>query len=168
MKKIFYMLIILSAQVSLYAGSLDYLTNQSAKICMTFHRAAATDASADIVNYNPAGTAFLEKGLYLDLSSQTLFKYYSESGKEAGGEPGSLEQDEPTPVLPNFYAVYSFGSIGPVRHAVYFQAGIVAGVEPLTGKMARLVRLPSMMSLSAVWLRGLQTIRSAYQVFITG
>lgn len=143
MKKMLCMGIILfSAQVSLFAGSLDYLTNQSAKICMTFHRAASTDASADIVNYNPAGTAFLEKGLYLDLSSQTLIKMYSENGSDAGGQPGGFEQDTPTPVLPNFYAVYSFGNIGPikfgnigsVRQAVYFQAGIVAGGGTLEWK----------------------------------
>lgn len=126
--------IFLFANTMLFAGSLDYLTNQSAKICITFHRAASTDSSADIVNYNPAGTPFLEKGLYLDLSSQTLFKYYNESGKDAGGEPGGLEQDTPTPVLPNLYAVYSFGNIGPVRHAVYFQAGIVAGGGTLDWK----------------------------------
>ncbi len=135
MKKILSIGIILfSAHGSLFAGSLDYLTNQSAKICMTFHRAASTDSSADIVNYNPAGTAFLEKGLYLDLSSQTLIKMYSENGTDEEGEPGGLEQDEPTPVLPNFYAVYSFGNMGSVRHAVYFQAGIVAGGGTLDWK----------------------------------
>lgn len=127
-------IIIYLAGSPLFAGSLDYLTNQSAKICMTFHRAASTDPSADIVNYNPAGTAFLDKGLYLDLSSQTLLKMYSESGMNSTGQPGELKQDEPTPVLPNFYAAYNFGSIGQMRHAIYLQAGIVAGGGTLDWK----------------------------------
>jgi len=119
---------------SLFAGSIDYLTNQSADICITFHRTASTDESADIVNYNPAGTAFLPKGLYLDLSSQTLFKPYSEKGEDPSGEPGSFEQDQPTPYLPNFYAVYSLGKIDSMSHAVYLQAGIVAGGGTLDWK----------------------------------
>ena len=39
------------------AGSIDYLTNQSADFIRLLGRNASTDA-VDIVSYNPAGTAF--------------------------------------------------------------------------------------------------------------
>jgi hypothetical protein len=61
----------------LFAGSLDYLSNQSARYAMTFSRNAATDA-ADIVAYNPAGTALLPQGLSIDISNQTLIKPYEQ------------------------------------------------------------------------------------------
>ncbi|PKL38376.1 MAG: hypothetical protein CVV44_10845 [Spirochaetae bacterium HGW-Spirochaetae-1] len=129
MKKLvaFFTFFIVTGGLSLFAGSLDYLTNQSAKVCLTFHRTASTDASADIVNYNPAGTAFLEKGLYLDFSSQMLFKPYRAQASDTDPVTRKYEQNEPTWYLPNFYALYNFGNIGPGRHAVYLQMGIVAG-----------------------------------------
>jgi len=122
------------SQSLLFAGSIDYLTNQSAKIAVTFHRTASTDAAADIANYNPAGTAFLEKGLYLDLSNQMLFKIYNSQSTDASSVTRTYDQNEPTYVLPNFYAVYNFGKIGPGRHAIYLQMGIVAGGGSLKWK----------------------------------
>jgi len=136
MKKssIFIFGLLILAGTSLHAGSLDYLTNQSAKIAITFHRTASTDASADIANYNPAGTAFLDKGLYFDLSSQMLFKLYRQKGTDGSDITRKYEQNVPTYYLPNFYALYNFGNIGPGRHAVYLQMGIVAGGGTLDWK----------------------------------
>lgn len=111
----------------LLAGSIDYLTNQSAKVAVTFHRVASTDASADIANYNPAGTAFLPKGLYLDLSSQMLFKIYNAEATGTNSGKNKYGQEEPTWYLPNFYALYNFGRLGPGRLATWIQAGIPAG-----------------------------------------
>jgi len=118
---------------SVFAGSIDYLSNQSAKYLMTFHRTASTDASADIANYNPAGTAFLAQGFYIDVSNQTLFKNYKTdtSGSTAGlaalGFKDEYSQSEPTILLPNVYAVYNFGQIGAGKLAVYGQLGVSAG-----------------------------------------
>jgi long-chain fatty acid transport protein len=118
---------------NVYAGSVDYLSNQSAKYYMTLSRNASTDASADIVHYNPAGTAFLEKGLYFDVSNQTLFKPYSTDSKTNMAAPvipnrdETLKQNNDTYLLPDAYMVYNFGQVGVGNLAVYGQFGIVAG-----------------------------------------
>ena len=52
------MLGLVLSSTALFAGSIDWLSNQSAEYIMTLNRNAATD-SADSVNYNPAGTVFL-------------------------------------------------------------------------------------------------------------
>jgi long-chain fatty acid transport protein len=115
---------------ALFAGNLDYLGNQSAVYLQSLNRNAATDG-ADIVNYNPAGTAFLPGGLHLDLSNQFLFKMYEHSAKvqflgnsvlDDTFKPGML-----TPFLPNFYLTYNFGTLGLGRLALNLQAGVTAG-----------------------------------------
>jgi len=118
-------LAIVMAGSAVFAGSLDYLSNQSANYIMNVARNAATDA-ADIVAYNPAGTALMGEGFFIDVSSQTLLKYYDETAT-LGTRTEKYKQDKPTPVLPNAYAVYNFGQIGAGKLAAYAQAGIVAG-----------------------------------------
>ena len=74
MKKFLLMLtLIIAAGSTAFAGSLDYLSNQSAKYNMNAASTARTEG-ADIAAYNPAGTAFFAPGLYFDISNQTLFK----------------------------------------------------------------------------------------------
>ncbi|MDR1211385.1 MAG: hypothetical protein LBK40_04040, partial [Spirochaetaceae bacterium] len=124
MKKSLCILLTLFLAAGLFAGSIDYLSNQSINWMMTTSRNAATD-SADIVNFNPAGTVFLPQGLSLDVSNQTLFKFYKNELDSPVDK--TLEQDEPTWFLPNLYAVYNFGRMGPGLLAAYLQAGIVAG-----------------------------------------
>lgn len=135
--KLILILSVLMISSTLFAGSMDYLVNQSAKFIMTFSRNGAADSAADLANYNPAGTAFFKPGLYLDVSSQTLIKPYSQDvnidfGATANtygvtDKDDTYEQNEATPVLPNFYAVYNFGQVGMGNLAISFQAGIVAG-----------------------------------------
>jgi hypothetical protein len=62
----------LASASTAFAGSVDYLCNKSAKYMMTYTRNGSVEASADIVAYNPAGTAMLPKGLYFDISNQSL------------------------------------------------------------------------------------------------
>ncbi|MDR1625994.1 MAG: hypothetical protein LBT33_05580 [Spirochaetia bacterium] len=139
MKKVLFALLILGLLLpgaGLFASSLDYLTNQSARWFMTPTRNAATDA-ADIVNFNPAGTVFLPLGWNFDISNQTLFKWYGNSttllpsatGSTLGLSPDydPLKQDLPTWYLPNIYAAYNFGRKGPGKLALYGQLGITAG-----------------------------------------
>jgi long-chain fatty acid transport protein len=85
---------------SAFAGSIDYLSNQSADYIRTFSRNAAEDY-ADAAFYNPAGTAFMKDGLSLQLNNQTILKYYSDTynGKK-------YETDLPTLSLPSFWGVY--------------------------------------------------------------
>lgn len=115
--------LILSA-ASLSAGSLDYLSNQNADYFLSASQNAST-ADAGIVPYNPAGTALMEKGLYLDVSNQTIFKMYSESEDAVLKE--DYELNAPTWVLPNLSLVYNFGAMGPGKLSVYGQGGVVAG-----------------------------------------
>ena len=63
----------------IYAGSIDYLSNQSAEYIRTFSRNASTDA--DAVYYNPAGTALMGEGLFIDISNQIVLKYYNQTAK---------------------------------------------------------------------------------------
>jgi len=124
---------------NLYAGSVDYLSNQSAKYFMTLSRNASTDASADIVHYNPAGTAFLAPGLYFDISNQSLDKPYSTDSNTTMGPKNatygsgvldknlSFKQSNDTYLLPDAYLAYNFGQVGMGKLAVYGQFGIVAG-----------------------------------------
>jgi len=125
---------------SVFAGSIDYLSNQSAKYLMTFHRTASTDASADIANYNPAGTAFLAPGFYIDISNQTLFKPYEQkydidfSRIPLDDMANKFEQDTPTYLLPNVYMAYNFGEMGPGKLAAYAHVGISAGGGSLEWK----------------------------------
>jgi long-chain fatty acid transport protein len=140
MKKTLWILPVLAlfTQTGLFAGSIDYLTNQSAKWLISPSRNAATEG-ADIANYNPAGTAFLPKGLHLDLSNQTLFKLYKNADTKlqptqagidlglTGSDTNTFKPEILTLALPNLYAVYNFGRLGMGNLALYLQGGITAG-----------------------------------------
>ncbi|HNX59839.1 MAG TPA: hypothetical protein PKK43_12120, partial [Spirochaetota bacterium] len=69
----------------LFAGSIDYLSNQSADYIRTFSRNASTDS--DAVLYNPAGTAFMSNGTHLYFSNQTILKKYEDD--QHSGLPGN-------------------------------------------------------------------------------
>jgi len=124
-------LAVLMVSSSVFAGSIDYLSNQSAKYLMTLAgRTAATDG-ADIVSYNPAGTALMGEGFFIDVSNQTLFKPYSQDVEFDGASydlaKETYEQSTPTILLPNVYLAYNAGTIGIGKLAVFGQAGVVAG-----------------------------------------
>lgn len=107
---------ILFSSTLAFAGSIDYLSNQSAEYLMTFSRNAATD-SADIASYNPAGIVFLpQNGLYLNTSAQYLFKPYNQTYR---GQ--TYRQDEPT-IIPNLFTVYNQD-----KWAAFFAATVTAG-----------------------------------------
>ena len=104
------------------AGSIDYLTNQSADFIRTLGRNAATDA-ADIVSHNPAGTTFLfNDGLYLSLSGQTILKAFSITYRDK-----VYEANNPTPFLPSFHTVFKFNNL-----AIFAAFTVPAGGGDLT------------------------------------
>jgi len=109
---------------SVFAGSIDYLSNQSADYLRTFCRNASTDA--DSVHYNPAATAFMKDGVTLYLSSQTILRTYSSeltySASEPIGKNDVYESTKPSPIVPNFYAIYK-----KENYAVFVGAGLIAG-----------------------------------------
>lgn len=113
---LFLVLGFLSIGTATWAGSIDYLSNQSAEYLMTFSRNAATDA-ADAALYNPAGLVFLPKdGLYLNASVQYIALPYSEDFRGV-----RYEQNEPN-VIPNLYAVYKKDDL-----AAFFAVNVTAG-----------------------------------------
>ena len=128
------------ADVALFGGSLDYISNQSTKWLITTSRNASTDG-ADIVAYNPAGTAYLSRGLHIDLSGQTLLLNYSSKDVLVGSFSGpatplspllsrpaeALSQNNPSLIIPNMYLAYNLGEVGSGKLATYLHAGVVAG-----------------------------------------
>ena len=109
---------------SVFAGSIDYLSNQSADYLRTFCRNASTDA--DSAHYNPAATAFMKDGVTLYLSSQTILRTYSSeltySASEPIGKNDVYESKKPSPIVPNFYGIYKKDN-----YAVFIGAGLIAG-----------------------------------------
>jgi len=109
---------------SAFAGSIDYLSNQSADYLRTFCRNASTDA--DSVHYNPAATAFMKDGVVLYLSSQTILKTYSgeliSPATEPLGKNDVYESKKPSPIVPNFYGIYKKDN-----YAIFVGAGLIAG-----------------------------------------
>lgn len=110
---------------AVFAGSFDYLSNQSAGYFMNMAKTATTDG-ADAAAYNPAGTALMGKGFYFDIGNQFLFKTYSEESK-GPVLADSFDQSKPTLLLPNLHIVYNAGALGPGTLAVFGSAGAVAG-----------------------------------------
>ncbi|HPJ14780.1 MAG TPA: hypothetical protein PLE16_05225, partial [Spirochaetota bacterium] len=109
---------------SAFAGSIDYLSNQSADYLRTFCRNASTDA--DSVHYNPAATAFMKDGVVLYLSSQTILRTYSgeliSPATEPLGKNDVYESKKPSPIVPNFYGIYKKDN-----YAIFVGAGLIAG-----------------------------------------
>jgi len=120
-------LAIMMTSSMVFAASIDYLSNQSAKMMLTLSRTAATDNSADLASFNPAATATFAPGLYIDVSSQYLMKLYEQDYTWPGASKETVKQEEPTNYLPNFYAVYNAGQLGAGKLAGYLQLGIPAG-----------------------------------------
>lgn len=128
MKKLILGLAALMTAGALSAGSIDYLSNQSADYIRTFSRNASLDADAAV--YNPAGTAFLAPGLTFALSNQSVFKLYENDltlPTAAAAVMGtsyniSYKSTVPTLVLPNAQAIWNGGS-----WAGYLTTGVTGG-----------------------------------------
>ena len=101
-------LVILSllASANAFAGSIDYLAQQDAEYFA--HPAMIGKVGVSGAYYNPAGTAFLEDGLYVQLNSQTLFKTYEMDTKENFGGL-SHESDHPSAFVPSIQIVKKEG-----------------------------------------------------------
>lgn len=117
-------LVILSllASANAFAGSIDYLAQQDAEYFA--HPAMIGKVGVSGAYYNPAGTVFLEDGLYVQLNSQTLFKTYEMnthymSEKIPGG---SHESDHPSAFVPSIQIVKKEGD-----RSYFLHAGAAAG-----------------------------------------
>ena len=96
----------------IFAGSIDYLSNQSAAYVRTLCRNAATD-NADIISYNPAGVTKIADGFYLNFNNQSFIKEYSVTGTVPGSTTSKeFKTDIPSLVIPTFYALYRKDNLG--------------------------------------------------------
>jgi long-chain fatty acid transport protein len=120
-KRILFLVLFFAAASSLYAGSIDYLSNQSADYIRMFSRNGATEG-ADIAVYNPAGTAYLKKGLYFQASNQFIFKTHEDTLSGLGSYDKDYKTTEPSLTVPDAVAIYNGDN-----WAAYFTTGIVAG-----------------------------------------
>jgi len=124
MKKLILGAVALMTAGTLMAGSVDYLSNQSADYLRTFSRNASLDADAAV--YNPAGTAFFAPGLTFALSNQSVFKVYENDMDTTNAFLKRYDKEykstEPTYFLPNGQLVFNRGA-----WAAYLTSGVVAG-----------------------------------------
>ncbi|HPR49584.1 MAG TPA: hypothetical protein PK341_16500, partial [Spirochaetota bacterium] len=76
MKRLYFLavalLLVSTAAVHVFAGGVEENTNQSAEWVKSLNRNASLDA--DAAYFNPAGTAMMEKGLYLYVSYQCILQ----------------------------------------------------------------------------------------------
>lgn len=114
-------LVVLSflASANLFAGSIDYLAQQDAEYFA--HPSMIGKIGVSGAYYNPAGTVFLEDGLYIQLNSQTLFKNYEMKTKEDFGGL-SHKSDLPSGFVPSLQMVKKEGD-----RAYFLHAGAAAG-----------------------------------------
>lgn len=111
--------------VGAFANSVDYSTAQSASFIMMATRQASTDA-ADSLDYNPAGIALMNPGLYLSVNNQYYFMNYEQTFKGSGIDE-KYKDDRPIPIFPNVYGVYNMGKVGTGNLAVGLKAGVIGG-----------------------------------------
>jgi long-subunit fatty acid transport protein len=90
----------------LFAGGLVTNTNQSAAWARTLSRNATL--GIDAVYFNPAGLGFLENGLHLSLSNQSIFQTRTITSDYMflSGTPKSYEAELVAPLFPSIYAAY--------------------------------------------------------------
>lgn len=109
---IFVFLIILSC-VNAFSAGIYENTNQSAEFIRTLNRYASTDVDAAF--FNPAGTAFMNDGLYFYLSNQMIFDYQTMKDSSpmltapspyGYGYQSKYEGEVMTWAYPSIYAVY--------------------------------------------------------------
>jgi long-chain fatty acid transport protein len=85
---------------SAWAGVIDNRSNFSATYLRELARTADT-RSPDAAAYNPAGLAFIDQGLHLEIDNQTLVKHNTN-----GNGLFHFQSDVVSPVLPTGFAVY--------------------------------------------------------------
>jgi len=121
MKRITLLFAILVVLTTAATAQMDNLTNMSAKWIRSGVRNAALDGSGDMVNYNPAGLAMLDDGIYLSLSNQTLIRKPQHTFNFGMGAT-TMEQDGIDPFLPMFYGAWKMNDFA-VSTGVYISGG---------------------------------------------
>ncbi|WP_300393201.1 outer membrane protein transport protein, partial [Fusobacterium sp.] len=108
------------ASANAFAGSIDYLAQQDAEYFA--HPSMIGKVGVSGAFYNPAGTVFLEDGLYVQLNSQTLFKNYEMETRLPGTDKLSHKSDHPSAFVPSMQIVKKEGD-----RAYFLHTGAAAG-----------------------------------------
>lgn len=103
------------------SAQMDNLSNMSAKWIRSNVRNASLDGGADMVNYNPAGLAMLDDGLYISVSNQMLFRHPQHTFNFGAGSV-MREQDGMDPFLPMLYGAYKMDKMA-FSTGVYISGG---------------------------------------------
>ncbi|WP_027128023.1 OmpP1/FadL family transporter [Fusobacterium perfoetens] len=120
------MLTALIASVNVYAGSIDYLAQQDAEYFA--HASMTGKIGTSGAFYNPAGTAFMEDGLYVKVNTQTVFKNYTMNTDYKGipgftdNVKGKHDSDYPSVMVPSIQIVKKDGD-----RSYFLHGGIAAG-----------------------------------------
>ncbi len=130
-------------------AQMDNLANLSAKWIRSTVRNATLDGGADMVNFNPAGLALLNDGLYLSLSNQTLFRYPKHEFTFASVDY-SFEQDGIDPFVPMLYAAYKKNKWA-VSSGMYISGGGGAAKYPNGSVNTTLMGYKTMMFLNLAY-----------------
>ena len=119
MKRVTAVLILMLIAASLFAGGIENNTNMSAGYMRNPSKNTETK-KPDAVFYNPAGTAFMEEGFYIELGNQFINLNYT---NEAMDTPLSGDFSAVNPILlyPNGEIVFNGG-----RFALFAGAGMAA------------------------------------------
>ncbi|MBO8129986.1 MAG: outer membrane protein transport protein [Candidatus Marinimicrobia bacterium] len=93
----------------LFGGGLVTNTNQSAEFIRMMNRNASIDA--DAVYFNPAGTAFMEEGMHLYVSNQSILQTKIINNNYPYLHNGKYEGQVKALVFPNIYSVINRGKL---------------------------------------------------------
>ncbi|MGL6113437.1 MAG: OmpP1/FadL family transporter [Cetobacterium sp.] len=115
MRKQLLLAALLLTTVKGFAGSIDYLSQQDAEYFA--HPSMTGKIGVSGAYYNPAGTAFMENGTYMQINNQTHLKTYK---MKIDGE--TFKSDKPSPIIPSFQLVHVNNG-----RSFFFHGGAIAG-----------------------------------------
>lgn len=120
MKRVLTVLLMLSIAASLFAGGIENKNNMSAGYIRSPSKNTETK-KPDAVFYNPAGTAFMEEGLYFELGNQFLFKDYTNDASDTVLDD-KYSSTDPVLLYPSGEIVWNAGNF-----ALFGGFGVAAG-----------------------------------------
>ena len=121
MKKLLFIALLCILAASLFAGGIENKNNMSAGYLRNPSKNTETK-KPDAVFYNPAGTAFMEEGLYIELGNQFLFKEYMHDATEIAAVDDKYKSTDPVLLYPNGEIVWNAG-----KFALFGALGVAAG-----------------------------------------
>ena len=122
MKRVLTVLLMLAVAASLFAGGVENKNNMSAGYMRNPSKNTET-TKPDAVFYNPAGTAYMEEGLYVELGNQFVFKDYTNDATDTTlTNKDEFSATDPILLYPNGEIVWNAGSF-----ALFGGLSVVAG-----------------------------------------